>query len=67
MVNDALQVCHPCLLSPLPPGLGVGTPWLKEWHWHFVPTCGAGISDTLGMEAAGASPLSAMAHSWVVA
>ena len=46
--------------------LWVGTPWSEEWCWHFVPTCGAGISKTLGVEAAGAGSLSSMAHTQVV-
>ena len=45
---------------------GVGTHWSKEWHQDFAPTCGAGISDILWMETAGAGPLSAIAHSWAV-
>ena len=49
--------------------LGAGTPWSEEWHWHLAPNCGAGISDTLGMEDAGASPPSTLegqlvAHHW---
>ena len=46
---------------------GVGTPWSEEWHQCFMPACDADISDTLGMEAAGAGSPSAMAHNWVVA
>ena len=38
--------------------LRVGTPWSEEQHWHLAPICGTGISDTLGMEDAGAGPLS---------
>ena len=47
--------------------LGVGTPWCEEWHQCFAPTCGTGISNILGMEAASARTLSTTAHSWVVA
>ena len=47
--------------------LGMGTPWSEEWCKHFAPACGAGIFDILGMEDAGAGPLSAMVLSWAVA
>ena len=44
--------------------LKVRTPWSKEWCQCFVPACGTHISNTLGMGAAGAGPLSATACSW---
>ena len=47
--------------------LGVGILWSEEWHCCFMPVCGGVISETLGRGAAGASPLSAMAHNWAVA
>ena len=47
--------------------LGIYTPWSDEWHCHFMPVRDAGISDTLGMEAADVSSLPATACGWVVA
>ena len=65
--EDILWACHQYWVPSLPSCLRAGTPWYEEWHQHFAPTCGAGITNTLGMEAAGAGPLSATACSWVVA
>ena len=47
--------------------LGIDTSWSHEQHCSFTPIRGAGISDTLGMEANGVSSLPAAACSWVVA
>ena len=64
--EHVLWACHQWQLSPLCPASVWAHLGLGEWHQHFAPMFGTGIPDTLGMESAGASPLSAMACSWVV-
>ena len=61
--KDTLWVGCQCLPFPPPPALG----GLRLQHQHLACVCGTGISDTLGMEDAGASPPSATACSWTVA
>ena len=41
--------------------LRAGTPWSEEWCQHFLHACSAGVGG------ASTDPLSAMAHSWMVA
>ena len=69
-----LQGCSPSTSSLLAASsssclgpFGVGALWLEECPWHFSPTCGAGVPDTLGVAGAGTNPLPAMACSWAVA